>query len=314
MLKYIIRRLAMLVIVVIGVTLVTFTMIHLAPGDPAELMAIARYGLENLSEEDIERIRVAEGLDAPIFIQYLRWLGHTVTGDLGRSLVTGDPVQEEILLKLPATFQLALAALVVSLLVAVPAGIISAVKQHSPLDYLTMTGALLGVSMPNFCLGLLLILFFAVKLGWFPVYGYGGLSHMILPAITLGTGMAAITTRLTRSSMLNVLRQDYITAARSKGLSEGQLIFSHALKNSFIPVITIVGLQIGHLLEGTVIVESIFAWPGLGKLLVDSIFARDFFMIQGCVLLFAVLFVLINLLVDISYVYLDPQIRYEKES
>ena len=314
MLKYIIRRLAMLVIVVIGVTLVTFTMIHLAPGDPAELMAIARYGLENLSEEDIERIRVAEGLDAPIFIQYLRWLGHTATGDLGRSLVTGDPVQEEILLKLPATFQLALAALVVSLLVAVPAGIISAVKQHSPLDYLTMTGALLGVSMPNFCLGLLLILFFAVKLGWFPVYGYGGLSHMILPAITLGTGMAAITTRLTRSSMLNVLRQDYITAARSKGLSEGQLIFSHALKNSFIPVITIVGLQIGHLLEGTVIVESIFAWPGLGKLLVDSIFARDFSMIQGCVLLFAVLFVLVNLLVDISYVYLDPQIRYEKES
>ena len=314
MLKYIVRRLAMLVIVVIGVTLVTFTMTHLAPGDPAELMAIARYGLENLSEEDIERIRVAEGLDAPIFIQYLRWLGHTVTGDLGRSLVTGDPVQEEILLKLPATFQLALAALVVSLLVAVPAGIISAVKQHSPLDYLTMTGALLGVSMPNFCLGLLLILFFAVKLGWFPVYGYGGLSHMILPAITLGTGMAAITTRLTRSSMLNVLRQDYITAARSKGLSEGQLIFSHALKNSFIPVITIVGLQIGHLLEGTVIVESIFAWPGLGKLLVDSIFARDFSMIQGCVLLFAVLFVLVNLLVDISYVYLDPQIRYEKES
>ena len=314
MLKYIIRRLAMLVIVVIGVTLVTFTMIHLAPGDPAELMAIARYGLENLSEEDIERIRVAEGLDAPIFIQYLRWLGHTVTGDLGRSLVTGDPVQEEILLKLPTTFQLALAALVVSLLVAIPAGIISAIKQHSPLDYLTMTGALLGVSMPNFWLGLLLILFFAVKLGWFPVYGYGGLSHMILPAITLGTGMAAITTRMTRSSMLNVLRQDYITAARSKGLSEGQLISSHALKNSFIPVITIVGLQIGHLLEGTVIVESIFAWPGLGKLLVDSIFARDFSMIQGCVLLFAVLFVLVNLLVDISYVYLDPRIRYEKES
>ena len=314
MLKYIIRRLAMLVIVVIGVTLVTFTMIHLAPGDPAELMAIARYGLENLSEEDIERIRVAEGLDAPIFIQYLRWLGHTVTGDLGRSLVTADPVQEEILLKLPATFQLALAALVVSLLVAVPAGIISAVKQHSPLDYLTMTGALLGVSMPNFCLGLLLILFFAVKLGWFPVYGYGGLSHMILPAITLGTGMAAITTRLTRSSMLNVLRQDYITAARSKGLSEGQLIFSHALKNSFIPVITIVGLQIGHLLEGTVIVESIFARPGQVQLLVDTIFDRDFSIIQGCALLFAVLFVLINLLVDISYVYLDPQIRYEKES
>lgn len=314
MLKYIARRLIMLVIVIIGVTLITFTMMHLAPGDPAELMAIARYGLENLTAENVEHIRVTEGLDAPIHIQYLRWLGRTVRGDLGRSLVTGDPVQEEILLKLPTTFQLALAALLVSLLIAIPAGIISAVKQYSPWDYLTMTGALLGVSIPNFWLGLLLILFFAVTLKWFPVFGYGGLRHMILPAVTLGTGMAAITTRLTRSSMLNVLKQDYITAARSKGLPEQKVIFSHALKNSLIPVTTIVGLQIGHLLEGTVIVESIFAWPGLGKLLVDSIFARDFSMIQGCVFLFAILFVLVNLLVDIFYVILDPRIRYEKES
>lgn len=314
MLRYIARRMIMLVIVVIGVTLVTFTMMHLAPGDPAELMAIARYGLENLTVENVEQIRVAEGLDAPIYVQYLCWLGRTIKGDLGHSLVTGDPVQKEILLKLPTTFQLALAALFVSLLIAVPAGIISAVKQNSLLDYLTMTGALLGVSMPNFWLGLLLILFFAVTLKWFPVFGYGGLRHMILPAVTLGTGMAAITTRLTRSSMLNVLKQDYIVAARSKGLSEGKIVSSHALKNSLIPVITIIGLQIGHLLEGTVIVESIFAWPGLGKLLVDSIFARDFSMIQGCVFLFAILFVLVNLLVDVSYVYLDPRIRYEKES
>ncbi len=314
MLKYIARRLAMLIIVVLGVTLVTFTMMHLAPGDLAELTAIARFGLENLTAENVEQIRVAEGLDAPLYIQYLRWLGRIVKGDLGRSLVTGDPVQEEILLRLPTTFQLALAALLVSLLIAIPAGIISAVKQYSLLDYLTMTGALLGVSMPNFWLGLLLILFFAVTLKWFPVFGYGGLRHLVLPAVTLGTGMAAITTRLTRSSMLNVLKQDYIVAARSKGLSEGKIISSHALKNSLIPVITIVGLQIGHLLEGTVIVESIFAWPGLGKLLVDSIFARDFSMIQGCVFLFAILFVLVNLLVDISYVYLDPRIRYEKES
>lgn len=314
MLKYIARRLAMLIIVVFGVTLITFTMMHLAPGDPAELIATARYGLENLTEEDVERIRVAEGLDSPVFIQYLRWLGHTVRGDFGCSLVTGDPVQEEILLKLPATFKLALAALFVSLLIAIPAGIISAVKQYSPVDYLTMTGALLGVSMPNFWLGLLLILLFSVTLGWLPVCGYGGLHHMILPAVTLGTGMAAITTRLTRSSMLDVLRQDYIIAARSKGLGEGNVIYSHALKNAFIPVITMVGLQIGHLLEGTVIVESVFAWPGIGKLLVDSIFARDFSMIQGCVLFFAVLFVIVNLLVDISYIYLDPRIRLEKES
>jgi len=314
MFKYIARRLIMLVIVVIGVTLFTFSLMHLAPGDPAELIAAARYGMENLTEEDIERIRVAEGLESPVFIQYLRWLGHTVRGDFGRSLVTGDTVEDEILLKIPATFQLALVALFVSLLIAIPAGIISAVKQYSPLDYLTMTGALLGVSMPNFWLGLLFILLFSVTLGWFPVYGYGGLRHMILPALTLGTGMAAITARLTRSSMLDVLRQDYIIAARSKGLAEKNIIRTHALKNSFIPVVTIVGLQIGSLLEGTVIVESIFAWPGIGKLLVDSIFARDFSMIQGCVLLFAVLFVIVNLLVDISYIYLDPRIRYEKES
>lgn len=218
------------------------------------------------------------------------------------------------MLRLPATFKLALAALIVSLLIAIPAGVISAVKQYSPVDYLTMTCALLGVSMPNFWLGLLLILLFAVTLRWLPVCGYGGLKYMILPAVTLGTGMAAMTTRLTRSSMLDVLRQDYITAARSKGLEERKVICRHALKNAFIPVITMVGLQIGHLLEGTVIVESVFAWPGIGKLLVDSIFARDFAMIQGCVLLFAVLFVIVNLLVDISYVYLDPRIRFEKEN
>lgn len=218
------------------------------------------------------------------------------------------------MLRLPATFKLALAALIVSLLIAIPAGVISAVKQYSPVDYLTMTCALLGVSMPNFWLGLLLILLFAVTLRWLPVCGYGGLKYMILPAVTLGTGMAAMTTRLTRSSMLDILRRDYITAARSKGLGERKVICRHALKNAFIPVVTMVGLQIGHLLEGTVIVESVFAWPGIGKLLVDSIFARDFAMIQGCVLLFAVLFVIVNLLIDISYVYLDPRIRFEKEN
>ncbi len=314
MLKYIARRLALLVVVVIGVTLLTFSLMHLAPGDPAEMIAINRYGLENLTGENIEQIRAAEGLHAPVHIQYLRWLRHTVRGDFGYSLVTGAPVREEILLRLPATLKLAFAALLVSLLIAVPAGIISAVKHHSPWDYATMTGALLGVSMPNFWLGLLLMLLFSVILGWFPVCGYGSLRHTILPAVTLGAGMAAITTRLTRSSMLEVLSQDYIIAARSKGLSEKSIICNHALKNSFIPVLTMIGLQLGHLLEGAVIVESIFAWPGIGKLLVDSIFARDFSVIQGCVLLFAVLFVIVNLLVDISYVYLDPRIRYEKES
>ncbi|WP_347491643.1 nickel ABC transporter permease [Desulfoscipio sp. XC116] len=313
MLKYIVKRLAMLIIVTMGVTLITFSMMHWAPGDPAELMAISRYGLESVNEQNIARIRVEEGLDAPIFVQYWHWLEHTWRGDLGRSIVTGDLVLDEIRLKIPATFELALAALIISLIIALPAGIISAVKQYSPVDYLTMTGALLGVSIPNFWLGLLLILLFSVTLGWLPVFGYGTFKHMVLPAVTLGAGMAAITTRLIRSSMLGVLRQDYIITARSKGLSEGSIIHNHALKNSLIPVITVIGLQIGHLLEGAVIVEVIFAWPGIGKLLVDSIFARDFFMIQGCVLLFAVIFVIVNLLVDISYIYLDPRIRHKKE-
>lgn len=313
MLKYIVKRLAMLIIVTMGVTLITFSMMHWAPGDPAELMAISRYGLESVNEQNIAQIRMEEGLDAPIFVQYWRWLEHIWRGDLGRSIVTGDLVLDEIRLKIPATFELALAALIISLIIALPAGIISAVKQYSPVDYLTMTGALLGVSMPNFWLGLLLILLFSVTLGWLPVFGYGTLKHMVLPALTLGAGMAAITTRLIRSSMLGVLRQDYIITARSKGLPEGSIIYNHALKNSLIPVITVIGLQIGHLLEGAVIVEVIFAWPGIGKLLVDSIFARDFFMIQGCVLLFAVIFVIVNLLVDISYIYLDPRIRHKKE-
>lgn len=313
MLKYIARRLLLTIVVVLGVTMLTFSIMHLAPGDPAEMVAIARYGMEDLTQEDIEQIRKAEGLDAPVYVQYARWLNHVVRGDFGRSLITGELVLEEILIRFPATLKLALAAMTVSLLIAIPLGIVSAVKQYSLTDYLSMTGALIGVCMPNFWLGLLLILLFSVYLGLFPVCGYGGLKHMVLPALTLGSGMAAITTRLTRSSMLEVLKQDYITTARAKGLSEKSIITRHALKNAFIPVITVIGLQFGHLLEGTVIIETVFAWPGIGKLLVDSIFARDFALIQGCVLFFAVVFVIVNLLVDISYVYLDPKIRYEKE-
>jgi len=176
-----------------------------------------------------------------------------------------------------------------------------------------MSSALIGTSVPNFWLGLLLILLFSVTLGWFPVFGYGGLRYMVLPALTLGAGLAGITTRLTRSSMLEVLNQDYVTTARSKGLSERRIIFKHALKNAFIPIITVIGIQLGHLLGGTVIVESIFAWPGIGKLLVDSIYARDFATVQACALLFAIIFVLINLIVDVLYLFLNPKISYQKE-
>ncbi|MFA6808551.1 MAG: nickel ABC transporter permease, partial [Eubacteriales bacterium] len=313
MVSYITRRFLLLIGVVFGVTVMTFMLIHLAPGDNAEMIAIARYGMENLTADQIEQIRVAEGLDTSIWIQYFHWLSNAIHGDFGRSLVTGNPVLQEIVVRIPATLKLAFVSLVVSLIIAIPAGIISAVKQYSALDYLTMTGALIGASMPNFWLGLLLILLFSVKLGWLPVFGYGSFKYFILPSITLGTGLAAITTRLIRSSMLEVLKQDYIVTARSEGLHEGKIIYHHAIKNAFIPIVTVIGLQLGHLLEGTVVVEYIFAWPGLGKLLVDSIFARDLLMIQACVILFAVFFILINLIVDITYCYLDPRIRYKKE-
>ena len=199
-----------------------------------------------------------------------------------------------------------------SLLIAIPAGVISAVKHNSFVDHGVRIGAMLGATIPNFWLALLLILLFSVTWDWFPVFGYGTASHIVLPAVTLGAGMAAVTTRLIRAGMLEVLKQDYIISARAHGISEKRVIFRHALKNAFIPVITVIGMQLGHLLEGTVIVESIFAWPGLGKLLVDSIYARDYAVIQACVLLFAVFFVLINLLVDLLYVILDPRIRYDR--
>jgi peptide/nickel transport system permease protein len=315
MLKFILKRLLLMFVVILGATMLTFSIMHFAPGDPAEMIAIARYGMVGLTAESIDWIRAAEGLDAPVYIQYLKWLNHVLHGDLGRSLITGKSVSSEILARFPATLKLAVASMFISLLISIPVGIISATKQYSIIDNVSMVGALIGVSMPNFWLGLLLMLLFSLYLGLLPVCGYGdgAIKYMILPAITLGTGMAALTTRLTRSSMLEVLRLDYITTARAKGLGEKVIIWKHALKNAFIPVVTVVGLQFGGLLEGAVIVETIFAWPGVGKLLVDSIFERDFAMIQGCVLLVAVIFVLANLIVDILYAYLDPRIRYEKE-
>jgi peptide/nickel transport system permease protein len=310
MLTYIIRRIGLMIFILLGVSIVTFSLMHLVPGDPAEVIAMERYG-EEITAETIEFVRTEFGLDQPVYIQYFNWLGNVLRGDFGYSFRTDRPVLDEILTRLPATLQLALAGMLVALVIAIPVGIISATRQYSAVDNLSMFGALLGVSMPNFWLGLLLIMFFSVHLGWLPVFGRGGIEHLILPAITLGTGMAAITTRLMRSSMLEVLRQDYIRTARAKGLSEKVVICKHALKNALIPVVTVVGLQFGFLLEGAVIVEVIFAWPGIGRLLVDSIFARDFPVIQGCILFIAVMFVFVNLLVDSSYTYLDPKIRYE---
>ncbi len=312
MLRYILKRLLLVFVVVFGVTVVTFSAMQSAPGDPAEMIAVARYG-EDLTQEEIEWVRVTEGLDAPVYIQYLGWLGHILRLDLGKSLITYEDVLEEILTRFPATLVLTISSLILSLLIALPTGIISAIRKNTIVDNVCMTGALLGVSMPNFWLGLLLIWLFALSLGLLPSFGYGGIKHLILPTITLGTSMAAITTRLTRSSMLDVLNQDYIVTAKAKGLDEKTILLRHALKNAMLPVITFVGLQLGFLLGGAVIVETIFALPGIGKLLVDSIYARDFALVQGCVLFIAVIFALSNLAVDVFYAYLDPRIRYEKK-
>ncbi|MDI9394884.1 MAG: ABC transporter permease [Euryarchaeota archaeon] len=312
MLKFILKRMALMLIVILGVTVLTFLIMHFTPGDPAEMIALSRHGAESLTPENIERIRVEEGLNAPVYIQYLKWLQHLLHGDLGYSLINGEPVLSEILNRFPATFKLAVTSMIVALIIAIPLGIITASKQYSLFDNLSMMGAMIGVAMPSFWFALLLIHLFALCLGWFPVCGSGSFEYIVLPALTLGTGISAVLTRFIRSNMLDVLRQDYIRTARAKGLTEKLIIIKHALKNAFIPVITVIGIQFGRVLEGSVIVETIFAWPGIGKLLVDSIYSRDFAMIQGCVLFVAVIFVLVNLFVDVSYTYLDPRIRYEE--
>ncbi|HII01449.1 TPA: ABC transporter permease [Methanosarcinaceae archaeon] len=309
--NYIAKRLLLISVVIFGVTLVTFSAMYLAPGDPAEVIALARYG-QDLSAEQIEDVREAEGLDASVYIQYFNWLEHVLHLDFGKSVISSDDILEEILLRLPATVELALASLFLSLVIAIPAGVLSSLKQNTLLDNACVFTSLLGVSIPNFWLGLLLIWLFALTLRLLPSFGYGSLENLVLPALTLGTSMAAVTTRLTRSSMLEVLKQEYIVAARAKGLDERTILLRHALKNALLPVLTFAGMQLGYLLGGTVIVETIFSWPGLGKLLVDSIFARDFALVQACVLFIAILFSLSNLAVDILYAVLDPRIRYDK--
>lgn len=309
--KYITKRLAMVSFVIAGVTLVSFSAMYLAPGDPAELIALARYG-QDLSVDQIQSVREMEGLDAPVHIQYFIWLDHLLHLDLGRSIVTSDNVLDEILLKLPATVKLAVAGLFISLLIALPAGILSALRKNTIIDSSCMFISLIGISIPNFWLGTLMIWFFALTLHILPSFGYGSLKHLVLPALTLGISMSAVTARLTRASLLEVLDTEYITAARARGFDERFVLLQHALKNALLPVLTFAGMQFGYLLGGAVIVETIFSWPGIGKLLVDSIFARDFSMVQGCVLFIAVLFSISNLAVDILYAVLDPRIRYDR--
>jgi peptide/nickel transport system permease protein len=315
MVRYIFRRLLLMIPLLLAVSLLTFILIRLVPGDPVS----AQFGLdpERMDIQQLDRIREELGLNDPLPIQYLRYLGNVVRGDFGRSLSTRREVGPDILQRLPATIQLAVASMIVVILIAIPLGIISAHKRGSWLDNLAMGASLFGVSMPNFWVGTMLILLFSLTLGWLPSVAQGEsitdrLKALILPAVTLGTSLAGLMTRMTRSSMLEVLGQDYIRTAHAKGLKHRTVLIRHGLRTALIPVVTILGVQFASLLSGAVIVETIFAWPGMGRLAVNAIWRRDYPVIMGCVLVFATIFALANLIVDVLYTFLDPRIRYEK--
>ncbi|RQG95787.1 nickel ABC transporter permease [Natrarchaeobius chitinivorans] len=310
MYRYLLKRFASSVVVLGAVSLVTYALVTVAPGDPAE--TILREQLHSQpSDEQVAQFRAEHGLDEPFHVQYVSWLGDAVTGDLGQSYFHGRTVHELIAAHLPATIELAVAATVVAVAISVPAGIASAVYRRTPLDYVSQAGALFGVSVPNFWLGYLLILVIAVPFSAVPTSGAGSVTQLVLPAVTLGTGLAAVITRLLRASLLETLEEPYVRTARSKGLRERVVICRHALRSALIPVVTVVGLQFAYVLNGAVIVEVVFDRPGLGSLLVDAVFARDFPVVQGVVMVTAVLFVVTNLLVDLSYRYLDPRIDLE---
>lgn len=294
----------MLVPVMLGVTLIVFTMMHFTPGDPAKIMLG-----ESAPEAEVIKLREELGLDDPFLVQFGRYVFNAVQGDIGRSYTTNRPVAIEIMERFPSTLKLAALGVLVSVSLGIPTGIISATRQYSLFDNIAMVAALLGVSMPNFWQGLMLILFFSVQLKWFPSSGFSTPSQMVLPALTLGTSSAAIITRMTRSSMLEVIRQDYIRTARAKGQAESIVINKHALNNALIPIITVIGLQFGYLLGGAVLTESIFSIPGVGRLMVESIKARNFPVVQGGVLFIAITFSFVNLLVDILYAFVDPRIK-----
>jgi ABC-type dipeptide/oligopeptide/nickel transport system permease component len=305
-LRFLARRLLLTLPVLLGVATLVFALIHFIPGDPAQAMLG-----EAASQADVEQLREALGLDRPLLEQYGAFLRGVATGDLGTSLRTGLPVTSQMLERMPATIELAGAAMLVAICVSIPLGIAAAIRRGTAVDHASMTLALAGVSIPNFWLGPLLALVFAVELGWLPVSGRGGLEHLVLPAITLGTGLAAILARMTRATLLEELREPYVQAARARGVSRFRAVMRHAFRNSLIPVVTIIGLQFGAVLTGAVITETIFAWPGIGRLLIQSIGFRDYPLVQGCILLIAVAYVLVNLLTDLLYGVLDPRIRYE---
>ena len=314
--SYLARRLLLLVPVLVGVSVVVFLVLHLSPGDPAEIMLGSQ-----ATQEDLARLRRELGLTEPLHVQYFHWVAHVVRGDLGRSLWMKRPVLDEVLNRYKATLVLTASGLLLSTLGGIALGVASAVRPHSFLDRASAVTSLFGASMPVFWLGIVLMVIFSLWLGWLPASGmwapYGGggprdlLAHLALPAVTLAAASLTIIARLTRSAMLEILSQDYIRTARAKGLVEQRVVFRHGLKNALIPIVTVVGVQAGYLLGGAVLTETVFAWPGVGLLMVQGILARDFPLVQGCVLVIALTFVLINLAVDLLYAWLDPRIQYE---
>jgi peptide/nickel transport system permease protein len=301
---YITRRILALTPVVLGVATLTFAVIHLTPGDPV----VAMLG-ENAAPEDIESLRHTLGLDQPLLRQYLTFLGQLVRGDLGQSIVSGAPVLRLVLERFPATLELAGAALVVAVLLAFTLGFLASLRAGSSLDLGAMGFAVLGISIPHLCLGPLLMIALSVRLGWLPLSGRGGLAHLVLPAVTLGTGMAAILARILRQSLIEAQVQDYVRTARSKGLSELAAMLRHAVRNAATPVITVLGLEVGALLTGSIVIEQIFSWPGLGRLMLQAIGSRDYPLVEGCVLVFSFSYVLVNLLTDLLYALIDPRVR-----
>jgi peptide/nickel transport system permease protein len=305
MLKYIIKKLVLMIPILIGASIIVFLMIHLAPGDPVHMIVGP-----NVTQEVYNNIVERLGLNDPLPVQYFRFISNAVRGDLGMSILQRRPVLDIIREKLPITLELGFASLFISFAIAVPAGVIAAVKRKTAVDYASMTGALVGMSMPTFWFGLLLLYFFAYRWRLFPISGYGTWQHLVLPAFTMGLTDAAVTARMVRSSMLEVIRQDYIRTARSKGLAERVVINQHALKNALIPIITILGLRIGWLMGGSVILELVYSRPGLGRLMIDAIFARDYPIVQGAMLVLTACIIAGNILADILYAVVDPRIKY----
>jgi ABC-type dipeptide/oligopeptide/nickel transport system permease component len=305
-LNFLVRRLLLTIPVLLGVATLVFSLIHLIPGDPVQAMLG-----DSASPESVTELRSRLGLDRPLYVQYFSFLNGVAHGNLGSSLRTSEPVTTAIADRLPATFELAAAAMLVAVIIAIPLGVLAASQAGTAVDHVATTLALVGISMPNFWLGPLLAILFAVELGWLPVSGRGTLAQLVLPAVTLGAPLAAVLARTTRASVIDELRELYVIAARSRGVSRTRAVLKHAFRNSLIPIVTVLGLQLGAVLTGAVITETIFAWPGVGRLLIQSISFRDYPLVQGCILLIALTYVSMNLLTDLAYGFLDPRIRYE---